>query len=103
MAPTGRYAIGPSAPRPPVYGRRETLEKLAGAYTGGLWPELASWGNGHGLGQRSAKLETSEAPDPLETLQGGAGGSRKKRRVNGPETEEVEVVKKEGSGVVLTP
>ncbi|KAI9639197.1 uncharacterized protein MKK02DRAFT_39488 [Dioszegia hungarica] len=44
MAPTDlRSTAGPSAPRPPVYGTRETLERLASAYQGGLWPELASW------------------------------------------------------------
>lgn len=34
---------GPSNPRPPVYATRETLERLAAAYGGGLWPELGSW------------------------------------------------------------
>ena len=35
--------VGPAAPRPPVYATRETLERLAAAYGGGLWPELGSW------------------------------------------------------------
>ena len=32
-----------AAPRPPVYGTKGTLETLASAYGGGLWPELGSW------------------------------------------------------------
>ncbi|TXT09009.1 hypothetical protein VHUM_02483 [Vanrija humicola] len=46
--------------RIPVYARRETLDKLASAYGGGLWPELSTWASGQ---------------DPSN------GGKRKRRRV----------------------
>lgn len=44
MGPTDLTATsGPSAPRPPIYGTRETLEKLATVFKGDIWPELAAW------------------------------------------------------------
>lgn len=65
----------PPQARVPVYGTRETLERLSSAYGGGLWPELGHW----------AKEE--------EEL---GGGQRKRRRV-------VETKPTDGCGVVLTP
>jgi hypothetical protein len=66
----------------PVFGTRETLEKLAMAYGGGLWPELGHWHAG-------------EQSVPRASTRG------KKRKVD--VVEEIEVPPKEKIGVVLTP
>lgn len=60
--------------RVPVYGTKETLERLSSAYGGGLWPELGHWA----------------------TQEEEVGGQRKRRRLVKPKTTD-------GCGVVLTP
>jgi hypothetical protein len=60
--------------RVPVYGTKETLERLLSAYGGGLWPELGHWAS------------TEEE----------SGGRAKRRRLVKPKTTD-------GCGVVLTP
>lgn len=77
-----KLASSPEANAPqaqvPVFGTRETLERLSMAYGGGLWPELGHW-----------------APEIAEE---GAGEKRKRRKVSKgtPKTTD-------GCGVVLSP
>ncbi|WWD17019.1 hypothetical protein CI109_101455 [Kwoniella shandongensis] len=62
----------PSRPCPPIFGTRSTLEKLALAYGGQIWPEIAVWA--------PEKVDQ----DPKE----GARKRRRKGKVNGDDDEE---------------
>lgn len=66
--------------RIPVFGTKETLERLSMAYGGGLWPELGQW---------APDKKASE--EPVE-------GRRKRRKV-----EEHKPSTTHGCGVVLSP
>lgn len=74
----GRERNAPQA-RVPVFGTKETLERLSLAYGGGLWPELGQW-----------------APDSQHSA--GRVGTRKRRKV-----QKEPHAKTDGCGVVLSP
>lgn len=103
--PSGEEDVKAKPPRPPIYATRDTLERLAGAYGGGLWPELGTWaapapsaseGTTFGFG--------SEAPNQAAE----AGTTKKRRRDTGNFGVTVEMGKEKatdhsGPGVVFTP
>ncbi|WVQ80159.1 hypothetical protein IAT38_002264 [Cryptococcus sp. DSM 104549] len=77
---TPAIPVTPSpSPCPPVYGTRKTLEKLAVAYGGDIWPELAVWSSDQAAdegatGRRKrrkvgAKQDPIKSPSPLPTLE----------------------------------
>lgn len=72
----------PILPRPPVYGTRKTLERLAAAYGGGLWPELGTWAPEDAARGKRRKLAEKRGSITGDSDQMGSGG---------------------GTGVVFTP
>lgn len=68
-------------PRPPVYGTRETLQRLAEAYDGGLWPELGCW-------SKDAKAEDEDKEEVGRKAKRRKTGKRAEVPQNGKDGEE---------------
>lgn len=54
--PSDNSAPPPAPSRIPVYALKETLDNLAAAYGGGLWPELGEWAPEPERGRKRRKL-----------------------------------------------
>lgn len=76
----------------PVFGTKETLERLSSAYGGGLWPELGHW----------ASWQVTERKQPEIKKEEGEGKTRSKKRKATVLVEKVEPATS-ACGVALTP
>lgn len=56
LTPPSDNTAPPAPSRIPVYALKETLDNLAAAYGGGLWPELGEWAPEPERGRKRRKL-----------------------------------------------
>jgi hypothetical protein len=79
--------VTPAPPRPPIYGTKKTLDRLAKAYHGELWPELGMWAEER-LGEDTDSKKSSS--------KGYSKGKGKRKRGEGEEATG-------GAGVLFSP
>lgn len=79
----------------PVFGTKETLERLSSAYGGGLWPELGHWASWQ-------VTERKQQEDKKEEDQKEGGRTRSKKRKAAVLVEDVQP-STSACGVALTP